>query len=57
MDIVSKNGSDAIVYSWADCPFMDADLSIELYEQHKKYVAEYSFADGYPYGLTPEVLE
>lgn len=57
VSVTAKNNTDLIVYSWADCPFISKILTKELFEQHTKYVAEYSFADGYPYGLTPEIID
>ncbi|MGP1458499.1 MAG: spiro-SPASM protein [Treponema sp.] len=45
-----------IVYAFADCPFLSAEGAKEVFESHINYAAEYTFADGYPYGLVPEVL-
>ena len=47
---------ELIFYVFGDTPLLDADLSEKMYEDHKRYFAQYSFADGYPYGLTPEIL-
>ena len=47
---------DNVVFAWADCPFYDAELTSKLYEQHVQYAAEYCYADGWPYGLVPEIL-
>jgi spiro-SPASM protein len=51
-----SNGSDAILLAPADCPFWDQALGRRLLEVHRKYVAEYTFADGFPEGLAPEVV-
>ena len=45
-----------IVYAFADCPFLSAAGAKEVFESHVNYSAEYTFADGYPYGLVPEAL-
>jgi spiro-SPASM protein len=49
-------GFDCTAYAWADCPFPDPVLSGALMERHLRYGAEYSYADGWPYGFTPELL-
>jgi len=45
-----------IIFSFADCPFMNKELTAEVLNFQIEYKAEYSFADGYPYGFSPEVL-
>lgn len=52
----SKTAFDTIFFTWADCPYLDIQLTKKLYEQHLRYAAEYTFAEGYPYGLAPELL-
>lgn len=54
--ICGEDNSTA-VYAFADCPFLSATLAKELLEVHKNYSAEYTFADGYPSGLAPEILD
>lgn len=49
-------GFDALYFSWADCPFIDPELSNSIIEKHTRYMAEYTFAEGYPYGFTPDIL-
>ena len=43
-------------YAWGDCPLLDNKTTAELWALHYRYDAEYTFADGYPQGLTPELL-
>ncbi|TFG65042.1 MAG: spiro-SPASM protein [Spirochaetales bacterium] len=55
MDI--SDGYDALVYVFGDCPLLNVPLCITMCENHRKYFAEYSFADGFPYGLAPEIIK
>lgn len=50
-------GYDNIVYVYGDCPFLDTELCVRMLENHRRYYAQYSFADGYPCGLTPEIVQ
>ena len=51
-----STGFDLTYFAWADCPFLDPALAGRLAERHLRYAAEYSYADGWPYGLAPELL-
>ncbi|GHV77678.1 spiro-SPASM protein [Spirochaetia bacterium] len=51
-----SGGFDCTYYAWADCPLLDPVLAGTLLERHLCYHAEYSYADGWPYGLAPELL-
>ncbi|MBA7712293.1 hypothetical protein ES703_121265 [subsurface metagenome] len=51
-----SEGYDNIFYFYADCPFLDAELTGRMIENHQRYFADYTFADGYPYGLSPEII-
>ena len=51
-----STGFDLIFFSWADCPLLDPKLASALAERHMRYSAEYSYADGWPYGFAPELL-
>ncbi len=50
-------GFDNIFYFYADCMFLNSEITKRMYANHKTYFADYTFADGYPYGLTPEILK
>jgi spiro-SPASM protein len=49
-------GRDFTYFAWADCPLLDPALAGVMAERHQCYKAEYSYADGWPYGLAPEIL-
>jgi spiro-SPASM protein len=49
--------TEAVLYCRADTPFVDPELTARMIENHYAYVAEYTFADGYPAGMTPEVVD
>lgn len=51
------DGYDNLFYFFADCPLLDVALSTRMLDSHGKYYADYTFADGYPYGLSPEILK
>jgi len=51
-----SSGFDEVVLVAADAPFLRVDLISELLALHREYRADYTFADGFPVGLTPEVL-
>ena len=46
----------ALFYVWGDSPLVDSGLSEKLWNLHYKYNADYTFADGYPLGVAPEIL-
>ncbi|OQY40344.1 MAG: hypothetical protein B6229_01960 [Spirochaetaceae bacterium 4572_7] len=53
----SSNVFSHLFYFYGDSPLLDIELSKNMYRDHINYYAEYTFADGYPYGLTPEILD
>lgn len=55
--LLKKNHAENALVSYADTPFLNEKLTKELLEMHSKYHAEYSYADGFPYGITPEIIE
>ncbi|MDR1445401.1 MAG: spiro-SPASM protein [Treponema sp.] len=52
----ASEGFSLSYFVWADCPFLDAGLAGAVAARHTRYAAEYSYADGWPYGLAPELL-
>ncbi len=55
-ELLSKNSVDYVIFAWADCPFLNKNLTDNLVTYHERYKAEYTFAEGYPYGLAPELI-
>jgi len=49
-------GLDAVFVFWADQPFLDPGLAARMLDNFRRYRAEYNFADGYPVGLSAEIL-
>ncbi|MDR2499619.1 MAG: spiro-SPASM protein [Treponema sp.] len=58
LDVLASHagGYDLIYYAWADCPLLDPDLAAALVDRHTRFAAEYTYADGWPYGFAPELL-
>ena len=54
--IKEAEGSEYIFYIYGDCPFLDRNTADRMFKNHLKYFAQYSFADGNPYGTAPEIL-
>ena len=55
--ICRESQSDSLIFSYADCLFLNKSLTLGLLDTHKDYKAEYTFAEGYPEGFAPEVLD
>jgi len=51
-----SDSCENIFYFWGDYPLLDSKLALQMFENHIKYYAGYTFADGYPLGLSPEIL-
>ena len=54
--ICEKEGAESVVFSYDDLPFLNQELTKALAASHFEYKAEYSYADGYPYGFSPEII-
>jgi len=49
-------GCEQLFYFFADSPLLDSELAARMLANHRRYFAEYTFADGYPLGLAPEII-
>lgn len=49
-------GDDTIVFTWFDQPLLDPELARKLVDRHEQWQCDYTFADGFPRGVAPEVL-
>ncbi|MDR3300976.1 MAG: spiro-SPASM protein [Spirochaetaceae bacterium] len=58
LDTIVREGEafDLIYFAWADCPLLDVELAGALEARHRRYAAEYTYQDGLPGGLAPELL-
>ena len=55
--ITENSKADFVIFSYNDLPFLNANLTKELIEYHINYKAEYTFADGFSYGFSPEIID
>lgn len=56
-ELSRRKSADSILFAWADCPFLNIDVTKNIISTHKNCRAEYTFADGYSDGLCPEILD
>jgi spiro-SPASM protein len=49
--------ADAVLLCRADTPFLDLDVTARMLDSHHTYVSEYTFVDGYPNGIAPEIID
>lgn len=54
--LCTANEADYAVYAYSDLPFLNEKLTADLIKSHIEFKSEYTFADGYPYGFTPELI-
>lgn len=55
--LCTENSADYVIFSWNDLPYLNLELTKQLIDSHTEYKSEYTFADGYPYGLSPELID
>jgi spiro-SPASM protein len=55
-DIFTRTGSDHICTIDTESPFLDASLIREMIDQHLTYLAEFTFSENLPPGLSAEVI-
>jgi len=48
--------ADTVIYAPLDAPFLSNEITSRMLELHSRYRAEYTFADGYPAGMSPELF-
>jgi spiro-SPASM protein len=46
-----------VAYLFADTPLIDTELTERLLHVHREEYAEYTYGEGFPFGVTPEVLK
>ena len=56
-EITEKSKADFVIFSYNDLPFLNYKITKELIEYHLEYKAEYTFADGFAYGFSPEIID
>ena len=54
--IFSKTGSNHIIKIFADSPLMDTSIIGEMLDVHLKYLAEFTFSENLPQGLSAEII-
>lgn len=58
-DLLAGLTADAgteLLLAFFDQPFLNDELTDRMIDRHRDYRAEYTFADGYPAGLAPEII-
>ncbi|AEJ61258.1 Radical SAM domain protein [Spirochaeta thermophila DSM 6578] len=54
--LAAHTDAEAFLILHADAPFTHHGLATRLLDQHERYFADYTFAEGHPDGLAPEVV-
>lgn len=53
---LTDSADTEILLAQLDQPFLNRELSTAMIERHRSHWADYTFADGYPQGLAPELV-
>ena len=54
--LCTEKQAETVLFSYIDLPYLNKSVSKKILDSHIEYKSEYTFADGYPYGFTPEAL-
>jgi len=55
-DIFSKSTTTSIAKIFIDSPFIETDIVKEMFTQHSEFLAEYTYSENLPQGLTCEIF-
>ena len=55
-ECTEKTGAENVIFAWADQPFLNFGITEKILSDHIEFSGEYTFAEGYPAGLCPEVI-
>lgn len=55
--LCKQKNCDYAVFTFADFPFVNVEITEKMIKTHISSKAEYTFADGYPYGFSPEIID
>lgn len=56
-NICNQKKADYVIFAFSDVPFYNKEVTEKLIKNHLEYHAEYTFADGYSFGLTPQIID
>jgi spiro-SPASM protein len=55
-EAMKDQDADTLFFVRDDQPFLDTNLAEHMLKNHRQYAADFSYADGYPEGLTGEII-
>lgn len=55
-NLCQKHKADYVIYSYNDLPFLNKELTKRMINSHEEFRSEYTFADGYSLGFSPEII-